>query len=457
MLRTTLLVLVTLLSATALGAQVTVSATPDGASVTVSASPDGSSVAVTASPASSSVATSPSPAGSSVAVVAEAPPSSSRDARFLKGEWSGEQPTLTLDLDHVRTRDALKELAAKAGWSIAFDDRPGGRVDMSFNDVPADLALLAILKKEKLCAERVGTLITIRDLDDDEVEDEDDSSPSSAQSGGSSGNADSKTHERVTMGGSVRVEKDEVVREAVAIGGDVEVHGTVERDAVAVGGNLVLGPTAVVNGDAVSIGGRLSIDPNASVRGDRVNIGMGFPGVVVKPHRDEMPSPFTHHMGNFAWNIVQWATLFVVGLIVLAWFPTRMKNIHRDIRRGPGKSLFLGLVAVPLSMALGILLAITIIGAPIALLVLFLMAVGGAFGLWSLALTIGELLARRFGERSEIWKLAVGMAILFVLCQIPLFGFPLLFSVAVLLGLGSSLRTRFGQGTENDANFSPMP
>ena len=53
---------------------------------------------------------------------------------------------------------------------------------------------------------------------------------------------------------------------AVAVGGDVVVNGHV-HDVVSVGGNVKLGPNAVVDGDLVVVGGVLEQDPSAAIHG----------------------------------------------------------------------------------------------------------------------------------------------------------------------------------------------
>ena len=75
-----------------------------------------------AAPPAPPVAEAPPPAASS--------PESIRDrSGFLVGDWSAGAPRITLDLERVKTREALKRLAAAAHWGISFKHSPRGRVD----------------------------------------------------------------------------------------------------------------------------------------------------------------------------------------------------------------------------------------------------------------------------------------------------------------------------------------
>jgi hypothetical protein len=61
--------------------------------------------------------------------------------------------------------------------------------------------------------------------------------------------------DKVRIGGDIVVEQGTEVKDAVAVGGSVTVHGKVRESAVAVGGSVILGPNAVVAKDVVTVGG----------------------------------------------------------------------------------------------------------------------------------------------------------------------------------------------------------
>src|SRR5262249_19318234 len=72
---------------------------------------------------------------------------------------------------------------------------------------------------------------------------------------------------RVHVGGNVFVGENERVGKAVAVFGRAEVNGIVDHEVVAIGGDVVLGPKAMVRGDVMSIGGTVRAAQGAFVGG----------------------------------------------------------------------------------------------------------------------------------------------------------------------------------------------
>src|SRR5207245_7418853 len=68
-------------------------------------------------------------------------------------------------------RSALAAIAEQAGWTIVFKERPSERVDLSVHGLPADEAMLLVLREiDEVVADRSGNVITIRDRTDEEEE-----------------------------------------------------------------------------------------------------------------------------------------------------------------------------------------------------------------------------------------------------------------------------------------------
>jgi len=73
----------------------------------------------------------------------------------------------------------------------------------------------------------------------------------------------------VGVGELVTVEDDDFIRGMVlAVGGDIEVFGEVNKDVVAILGDVYVGPNAVARGDIAAVSGRVDVDGDASVYGD---------------------------------------------------------------------------------------------------------------------------------------------------------------------------------------------
>ena len=79
---------------------------------------------------------------------------------------------------------------------------------------------------------------------------------------------------RVRIGGKVFVGENERVGKAVAVFGRAEVNGIVSEEVVAIGGDVVLGPKAMVRGDVVSIGGTVRAAQGAYIGGTTGQVNM---------------------------------------------------------------------------------------------------------------------------------------------------------------------------------------
>lgn len=395
----------------------------------------------------------PAPPSAPVAPAAPAPAASSDRARYLKGDWPSDEKLISLDLDRRGTRDALKRLAEAAGWSLDFKASPRGRIHVTLNKVPADEALLLILRQHDLWAERHGSVVTIRELPDDEA-----SEAATAAKG-----------ERVGVGQPVHVAMGETVHEAVSVGGDVDVQGTVLGDAVSIGGRLTLGPGALVKGDAVCVGCQLESDPGARVEGSRVSVGPESLGSWAKliggqSHSEpkaakDAPAPsraLWQRLTDFGSAALRFAVFFVLGLLMLALVPDRLQAIGRELRRAPVPSAGIGLVGAILVVPLSVIVAVTIVGIPaVAIFWLFVLPVAVLIGFTAVALEIGARIAPAGRRAAKVAVLLFGLLAIFLVGLVPYLG-PVALWVLSLAGFGAVLRTRFGAG-HHDANFAPRP
>lgn len=206
--------------------------------------------------------------------------------------------------------------------------------------------------------------------------------------------------------GIVRVFADADVRpgehvdgDVVAVFGSVTVAGEVNGSVVAVLGSVRLAPEAVVQGDAVAVGGHLDQPPGATVQGESVSIGFlpfagrGMPGL----------------RALLGAVLIAWVVSLLVGWLLMLVFPTRMLRVATTASERTGWSLLLGLLSGPLLIVAMVLLAITLIGIPVAVVlplfyVLFIWA-----GQLATAYLIGcRLVRRQPGEGGLLAPLAAG-------------------------------------------------
>ena len=165
--------------------------------------------------------------------------------------------------------------------------------------------------------------------------------------------------------GIVRLFSDAVVPagervdgDVVAVFGSVRVEGEVEGTAVAVFGSLDLRRGAVVHGDAVAVGGTLREGDGSKVGGESVQVGFlpltfGLPGLSV-----------VLTMIAFSWLV----SLFFAW-VAAALFPAQLTRVAVTASRRTLASFLLGIVSGPLMCVITVVLVVTVVGSPIAVLV----------------------------------------------------------------------------------------
>lgn len=280
-----------------------------------------------------------------------------------------------------------------------------------------------------------------------------------------------KSSAKVHIGSSIVVAEEEYVTDpVVAVGGSVTVLGRVDDDVVAVGGSVRLGPNARVRGDVTAIGGRVEQEKGAQISGTVNEIRIG-------PQFDFRPWHFFDGQWFDGWGAVGGSfrlvgTLMRISLVVLLVMIVALiasgpvERIGERAGREPWLSGFTGLMAqllfIPVLVLTIVILAVSIIGIPLLVLV--------PFGIiaFLLAVLVGFAgVAQRIGrwavgpDRPLFVALAVGVVLvsavalltrLLTLLPLPLWpvtwvvgltGF-LVEYIAWTVGLGAALLTRFG-------------
>jgi len=305
-----------------------------------------------------------------------------------------------------------------------------------------------------------------------------------------------RTDARVRVGGSVKVERDEVVDGAVvAVLGSVAIDGEVRDDVVAVAGDIRLGPDANVHGDVTVVGGKLDIDRKAHV-GGRVNeIGFDVPRIQLRPFgRWGWPfHPFRSWWSSPSVNLfvvlLRMLLFGLLSLVLAVAAPGALGRVERRVAADPWKCGLVGLMAqllfVPLLVLTVVILAVSIIGIPLLLLIPFaLLALLFALliGFAGVAGRVGRWVQERFGlpPQSRVTALVVGLGAIWALSLVghvvalggwAVWGLAAIFSaigflveyLAWTVGFGAALLTRFGTRpsgavpAREEPHFEPPP
>jgi hypothetical protein len=186
-------------------------------------------------------------------------------------------------------------------------------------------------------------------------------------------------------------------------------------------------------------------DGGASVSGGSFQLPGSMPPAAIATHGGEARG------GGFFGTVVETAeaglryALLFLGALLFAFFaPERFGRLHQAVRRAPLRSIAGGTVGMIAGSLLTLVLCITIIGLPVAFVLVVAGFVAACAGLATVAHLIGQALPLRALEDKPVLRLGAGILALFVVTRVPFFGW-LAFLLALAIGLGAVLLTRFGR------------
>ncbi len=297
-------------------------------------------------------------------------------------------------------------------------------------------------------------------------------------------------------GGRVEV-RERIDRSAFVSGGDVTIAGSVGRNLYAAGGEVRVTPEARVEGKASLAGGSIEINGaiggklraygekiviNGSVGGDvettgesiRIGPDARIAGrVVYRSHDDIVVDPAAQVGGGvsearkdrewlrklgrgatIAGGITVSLGMVLLGAVLILGMPRFSREAAATIRRKPWQSAGLGfvmLIGVPFAI---VILAITLVGIPLALLLAFGYVALLLLGFLVAAIFVGDTVLERIdGARLESvwWRalfLLLALAAIAIVKQVPFAG-DLVWWLLFLAGLGA-FTMRTWQGFKTD-------
>lgn len=418
--------------------------------------------------------------GLTVVALALAPLAARAEVR-RDGQWPDADPPVTLDVDGVPRSEALNRLAKAAGWSIVVSAPKGDPVSLHVSQQPAGKVLDLLLADGRYVARRDQSLISISPDTGDATRAPSAPTPPTPlippalpaapppppppPSAAAAEESDDDDRDRTVTGGSLRIEKGEVVHDVSVLGGNLDVWGTVTGDLAVLGGAAHIHEGAHVKGDATVMGGALDVESGAAIDGDvgvlggKLNRAEGARiGGEIKEgvHRDksrrEARKEARKEAGDKAKTSARtWAReaidainaaalLFVFGAVLLALMPDRMDKLRLQVAARPMRSFATGVVSIIAGVVLLAAVSVTIIGIPVAAVAAFAAVIATFAGMCSVLETAGAaLLGHR--TRNPYVHLAFGSVLFLILGAIPFLG-GLVKIAVVLTAIGSVVSTR---------------
>ena len=400
-----------------------------------------------------------------------------------EGAWPATDKVVGLEFEG-KPSDGLKRLAKEAGWSLVVAksvaiDEGGADVHVDVDAQPADAVLEALFVGHDVVAHRNGTLITVTPAaaPTEPVAQTPPELPSAAAPGAPAPPVPTvRGEDRNVFGGSLVIRKDEVVHTVTVAGGSLKVEGTITGDLVVAGGSAKILAGGRVVGNATIFGGSLKVEKDGRIDGDVGVVGGAlkreegaFVGgrIVDDEHKGQVnvtvhdgetttsvrPSPggstrsrLSQAVHEFGQSMTRMALLFVLGCVLLALLTPRMEKLRVEIASRPMRSFAIGLVSslvgsIAATIAF-VILCITVIGIPVALIGVLLAILAFYGGFASVLTTFG---AAVLGHRTQnpYLHLLLGCGAFLVASSIPVFGGFVMFAVS-MLAVGALVTTRVG-------------
>ena len=254
------------------------------------------------------------------------------------------------------------------------------------------------------------------------------------------------------LGHSVRITGS--VREAISLGGDVIVEGTVEGDVATIGGSVIQKAGSRIGGDVMVIGGTYQAeDAQANRKPEAMTI-------MYAGYQQELRDMMRNPTGLFS---PRWTPTYLGMrlLVVLFWFIVSLaftaampNTISRGVARLQLTSIrvaAIGLIGVVV-VFVSVLLCLRVMPEPVSVLIgllaLLLWIVAGLFGRVVLYAATGRWLQRKYvpvGKNSEAVALLLGTSFWVLLTSLP-YVWPFMAAFILIISFGLALTARYRVG-----------
>jgi len=236
-------------------------------------------------------------------------------------------------------------------------------------------------------------------------------------------------------GGQILVNSD-IDGKIVAAGGDIDLRGAA-KNAVIAGGDIAIHSTTVINRDAIIGGGNVSnagkILGNLTVRADNFQ-NTGSAGSVDFKKTEGLRG-LQNLMNIF--SILMTVGFLIIGIIFIKLFPTQFFIVEEEVRKSPVKNTLVGFVLIIASVIVIILLSVTIVGFPVALIMGMLFIIALMHSCLFVSFAVGRKIVDLFKVKlNNLLIFVLGFVILSLLFRIPYAG-VLIVIVAISLGFGA--------------------
>lgn len=266
----------------------------------------------------------------------------------------------------------------------------------------------------------------------------------------------------LVFGGSATIEDGATVNGSVVLfGGNLTVNGIVNGDVAVTGGTAFLGSSAHISGNLTTVAASLDRTAGSQVDGQIYNtatswIGSGQNGSTPNPTTPVVP--VIPHL-NFAFNPVlsvlnafgQSLGIAILAMLLMLFLATHADRVAHAIIAQPLTAGGLGLLTVVVAPIVIVLSIITLIGIPLALIIVVALVAAVLFGWIAIGYEVGQRFTKAIHQNwHPAFSAGLGTFALTLVAKV-LTGIPVLNCVGWLVpfllslaALGAIILTRFG-------------
>jgi MFS family permease len=247
----------------------------------------------------------------------------------------------------------------------------------------------------------------------------------------------------VKINSDVVIEENTKVNNVVVLGGQITVHGTVEKHVVAIGGSVVLTRTALVRGDVTALGGIIVVGNGADVHGSLMEINSSNISDAIS---DILSDDWQGWSWLFAiFSLVVFLATLVIATLIVTLIPKPILRISEGIALHTYRATISGFIGLLMIAPVAILLTLSVVGIVLIPLEIMLVAGAAVFGFIAVARITGQRILSLMKKPSDslIRQVFWGLLILWIVGWIPYIGW-MIKVLAIVLGMGAVMITRFG-------------
>lgn len=211
------------------------------------------------------------------------------------------------------------------------------------------------------------------------------------------------------------IEKGQEVETVLVFGHDAVIKGTVNEGVIVIDGNLDIQSSAHVHGLVLVVGGNIQQQPGAKVTQDVLSFAFG--------HGIKFGFLLAAILLVASWFArLAISLLFLILAVFAGWMlKDKLEPFESSIQRSPSKLLLIGAISSLLLTAIGLLLIVSVIGIPIAGVLLILPFIFFLIGLAAVGNQIGKRITG-YEQRSPRMNLLYGSLIIVACMNFPFLG-----------------------------------